>query len=277
MTAARSPNAASAPATTPAITNLIRANSRRLNYYTPCGMSEYTEAPPAETVASSEGPMTEGGVEPPTRPGSRKVIGPFTVRHLLVVNSLIALVALVLFAVTQPLGRSDTTKGADVASTFYRIGAETQGLEIGQRAPDLVGAGDDGRQIGLTDLDGRTLSLASFKGRPVWINFWATWCPPCQKETPDLRDAWEAHEKDGLVFVAIDVQEDTQTARDYAAKYGLTYTIGMDVTGAVFRTYRVFGLPTHYFIDRDGIVRDRVFGPLDRAGIEQKLAEIMTR
>jgi cytochrome c biogenesis protein CcmG, thiol:disulfide interchange protein DsbE len=238
-------------------------------------MSEYREPPAAEAIEPSE--SRNGAAEPPPRRSSRRVIGPFTVRHLVVVNILIAVFALTLFALTQPLGASNTTSPTDFGASFYRISAETQGLEIGQHAPELVGAADNGQQIRLTDLDGRPLSIASLKGHPVWINFWATWCPPCQKETPDLRAAYEAHRAEGLILIGIDVQEQESGVRDYVTRYGLTYTIGMDITGAIFRTYRVFGLPTHYFIDRDGIVRDRAFGPLDRAGIDKKLAEIMGR
>ena len=87
--------------------------------------------------------------------------------------------------------------------------------------------------------------------------------------------AYEAHRTDGLVLIAIDVQEESGVVRDYVTRYGLSYTIGLDVTGAVFHTYRVFGLPTQYFVDRNGLIRDRVLGPLDRAGMERKLGEII--
>jgi len=206
---------------------------------------------------------------------SRRVIGPFTVRQLAVANATIGLALVVLFAATRPLGASGPSARLDPQATFYRLSSETQGLEIGQRAPDFVGTGDKGQAIRLADLEGNPLSMAELRGHPVWINFWATWCPPCQKETPDLRAAYEAHRKDGLVLVAIDIQEEPAGVRDYVNRYGLTYTIGMDVTGAVMRTYRVFGIPTHYFIDRDGVIRDRVFGPLDQPGIERRLAEIL--
>lgn len=62
--------------------------------------------------------------------------------------------------------------------------------------------------------------------------------------------------------------------RDYMTRYGLTYDIGLDVTGAVFATYGVFGLPTHYFVDRQGVIRDRYFGPLTREQMDQKIALI---
>ncbi len=212
---------------------------------------------------------------PRPRRGSRQVIGPFTIRHLALLTTVIAVVLVILVAATRPLGPSSPSAKADPQATFYRIGSDTRGLAIGQRAPDFVGTGADGQAIRLTDLDGHPLSMADLTGHPVWINFWATWCPPCQRETPDLRDAYEAHRKDGLVLVAISIQEEPGAVRDYVTRYGLTYTIGMDVTGAIMHTYGVFGIPTHYFIDRDGIIRDRVFGPLDKAGIEQRLAEIL--
>ena len=226
------------------------------------------EPQPATDVAAEVPP------QPSSRRGSRQVIGPFSVRHLVVANTVIAVVLVILFAAVQPLGNTNPSAVANPQATFFRLGSATQGLQLGEAAPELTGT-DNGQSITLMDLDGRPISLAALRGHPVWINFWATWCPPCQRETPDLRAAYEAHRKDGLVLIGIDVQEESGTVRDYVTRYGLTYTIGMDVTGAVFHTYRVFGLPTQYFVDRNGVIRDRVLGPLDRAGMEQKLAEII--
>ena len=239
-------------------------------------MSEYTE--PAVGDAQSEpspdvirGPSTMSE----TQRWSRKVIGPFTVRHLLVLNTVIAVALVILFAVLQPLGTTSTGAAIAPQSTFYRVSSETQGLEIGQIAPDFVGIADTGKTVRLTDIDGHPVSMADLKGHSIWVNFWATWCPPCRRETPALRAAYEAHRGEGPVLLGISIQEEPETVRAYVATYGLTYTIGMDVTAAVMHTYHVFGIPTHYFIDRGGVIRDRVFGPLDPAGIEQRLAEIL--
>jgi cytochrome c biogenesis protein CcmG/thiol:disulfide interchange protein DsbE len=231
-----------------------------------------------EDIGSAVAPPTELADEmapqPPRGRGSRRIIGPFTIRHVAITNTVIAVVLIVLFVVTRPLGATGPGAQPDPQATFYRVGSETQGLDIGQRAPDFVGT-DNGQTIRLTDLDGHQLSMAELNGHPLWINFWATWCPPCQKETPVLRDAFEAHRKFGLVLVGISIQEEPAGVREYVTRYGLTYTIGMDVTGAIMHTYRVFGIPTHYFIDRDGVIRDRVFGPVDPAGIDQRLAKIL--
>jgi cytochrome c biogenesis protein CcmG, thiol:disulfide interchange protein DsbE len=233
-------------------------------------MSEYTDEP----VADQDRPEAASEPVAPDVPPRRTLIGPFTARQLGLINGAILASALVLYVVTRPIGGSGPTSSTDPGATFYRISAETQGLDLGQRAPELAGS-DGVQEVTLADLDGRPLSLASLRGHPVWINFWATWCPPCQRETPNLRDAYEAHKAAGLVLIAIDVQEDANSVRRYATTYGLTYPIGLDVTGAVFRTYRIFGLPSHYFIDRDGVIRGRYFGPLTRDQIEQQLATIL--
>jgi cytochrome c biogenesis protein CcmG/thiol:disulfide interchange protein DsbE len=178
----------------------------------------------------------------------------------------------VLFVATRPLDGPTASVPVPGAS-FYRIAAETEGLQIGQQAPDFVGKSGD-QAVRLTDLDGQEVRLADLKGRPVWVVFWATWCPPCQQETPDIRAAYEAHREEGLVVLAIDIQEPAEVVRDYAARYELTYLIALDTYAAIMKTYAVFGLPTHYFIDRDGTIRDRYFGPLTRELMERRIAAI---
>lgn len=234
-------------------------------------MTKYTDGPELDGGISRSEKLVSPPLDAPRR---RTLIGPFTARQVGLLNAVVIGSALVVFVVTRPIGGAGSASNTDPGATFYRISAETQGLDIGQRAPELEGD-DGGKSTALTDLDGRPLTLAAFKGHPVWINFWATWCPPCQRETPVLRDAYEAHKADGLVLVGIDVQEDAEAVRGYATKYGLTYPIGLDVTGAVFRAYRIFGLPSHYFIDRDGVIRGRYFGPLTNDLIAQQLKVIL--
>jgi peroxiredoxin len=239
------------------------------------------------TEPSLEPPEASGG---PTAPagttaeaphgadrGSRRVIGPFTVRHLVVAVVVLvaaaALLALLGTPITSPGSPGTQTPG----SGFYQIGEPTEGLVVGRLAPELEGS-VDGRTVGLVDLEGQPLRLADLRGQPVWLSFFATWCPPCQEETPVLRDAFERYGPEGLRMVAVSVQE--TTADDVAAwaeTYDLAYPIGFDATSAVFHTYQGFGLPTHVFIDRQGIIRELRYGPLDRdhvaAIVEPLLAE----
>ena len=240
-------------------------------------MSEHTsaspKADPVEQPVSDVGQLSvESAPAEISVPRRRTLIGPFTARQIGLVNAFVVGAALVLFVATRRLG-SEAPGNIEPGATFYRISAETEGLQLGQRAPDFVGKNGD-QEVRLTDLDGQEIRLANFAGKPVWVFFWATWCPPCQQETPDIRAVHEANRDAGLVVLAVDVQEPVDTIREYAQRYGLTYRIGVDTYAAIMKTYGVFGLPTHYFIDRRGVIRDRYFGPLKRDQMEQRVALI---
>ena len=201
---------------------------------------------------------------PRRRRGDRQVIGPFTVRHLTWLFVALAVSGFLAVALTTPLVGGPRPTAPIPGSSFVPVGPPIEGLNPGDRAPELVGTAD-GEEVELRDLDGNVIRLADLRGRVVWINFWATWCPPCQEETPVLRDVYERHRDEGLELVAISVKESTaEDVRRYAETYDLDYTIGFDATSAIFHTYRAFGLPTQLFIDRDGVIRHVVLGPVSR-------------
>jgi peroxiredoxin len=201
---------------------------------------------------------------PPAKLFDRQVIGPFNGRQLAIAAAAVAVLAFVLLAVTTPLARPADTALPQPGSNFYRVGDPVVGLQAGDIAPELEGV-HDGQTVGLTDLTGKPIRLADLRGQPVWLNFWATWCPPCQEETPVLRDTFNKYRDRGLAVVAISVQETSvEDVRNYVDTYGLDYTVGFDATSAIFHTYRAFGLPTQLFIDGDGVIRKVVYGPVTR-------------
>jgi cytochrome c biogenesis protein CcmG/thiol:disulfide interchange protein DsbE len=210
----------------------------------------------------------------PRRAERHRLIGPFSPRQVSFAFSFVVGTVLILFIVTRPLAVVNPVPSVDPGAVFYQISAASQGLAIGEQAPELSGT-DNGVTVQLADIDGHPITLAALKGHPVWINFWATWCPPCQRETPVLRDTYKAHQAEGLVLIAIDVQEPADAVRAYAEKYGLTYTLGLDLTAAVFRNYKIYLLPSQYFIDRNGVIRGRYFGPLTPELAEQQLKAIL--
>ena len=216
--------------------------------------------------------MTLPHPDPPeTRRG---VVGPFTGRQLATTLVVVLAAALVLLVATRPLVTPTASPApADPRATQYVIGPAGEGLHVGDQAPELQLVGPNGKPAPLLDLQGRPVRLADLRGRPVWINFWASWCPPCQAETPTIRDTAAAYAPQGLEVVGISVQEATEDdVRAYAEKYGLGYTVAADLTGDVFRRYRVFGLPTQYFLDANGIIRAIVQGPVTPASIAANLA-----
>ena len=220
--------------------------------------------PEPETDAPADRRRTSGGL-----------IGPFTARQLLAVLASVLGAALVLVVLTAPISTPRATPIPRPGATVFDIAPPVEGLQVGQRAPELEGS-VDGRTVGLVDLEGRPIRLADLRGRPVWIIFWAPWCPPCQAETPVLRDVYERYRDKGLALVAVSVQETSpEDVREYARTYGLGYTIGFDATSAVFKAYRAYGLPTQFFVDGDGVIRHVVRGPLTAAEAEAILAPLV--
>jgi peroxiredoxin len=201
--------------------------------------------------------------EPAGRPRRRGLVGPFSGRQLVLAIGLVVVAAVVLLAVTRPLGTVGPQGPRDPRATPFLIGSPTVGLQEGSIAPELEAALGDGSTFRLTDLEGNVISLADLRGKAVWINFWASWCPPCQSETPVMREVYETYRDRGLELVAIQVQETVDQGRRYADTYGLEYTIGADVSGHIFHEYLVYALPTQFFIDPDGVIRGVLQGPLD--------------
>jgi peroxiredoxin len=158
-----------------------------------------------------------------------------------------AIVAVVAVVVAALVALFATSGGDGETDTSEQVVADA--------APPLVG----------TTTSGDTFDLADEEGRWALVNFFATWCPPCQEETPVLRDAYAQYRDDGLELIAVSVQESTPAdVAEYAETYSLDYTIGFDATGAVFETYQGYGLPTHVFIDRNGVITQLRYGPVDR-------------
>ncbi len=198
-------------------------------------------------------------------------------RHIAALGATLLAVAAALILFTLPIAGPSASPPPVPGASFFVISAPTVGLSIGQKAPEFTGV-VDGRTVALTDLSGNPVRLSDLHGHPVWISFWASWCPPCQAETPVLRDLYHAHRAAGLALVAISVQETTvDDVRAYAQKYGLDFTIGFDATSAVFKTYQAYGLPTHYFLDGDGVIRAIHLGPLTTARGEAILAPLFAR
>jgi peroxiredoxin len=200
---------------------------------------------------------------PATVDPRRGLVGPFTGRQLAAALGTVVIVAAILVAVTAPLA-AVPAPGVAPQPTQFAIGPDVEGLRVGDRAPELEVPGADGTMTPLRDLAGAPVRLADLRGHPVWISFWASWCPPCQAETPVLRETFAAYRPRGLALVAVSVQESTvDDVRAYATKYGLDYTVAADLAGDVFRRYRIYGLPTQVFLDADGIIRAIVQGPVD--------------
>lgn len=125
----------------------------------------------------------------------------------------------------------------------------------------------------LKTLDGKEVSLSDYQGKYVWINFWATWCPYCVKEMPDLQKIYEEN-SDELVILAIDVGEDKETVEDYLKDKNYTFPILLDYNQEVAETYFVSAYPTTYFIDKEGYLIGGIPGMMTYPQMEQIFNQI---
>jgi cytochrome c biogenesis protein CcmG/thiol:disulfide interchange protein DsbE len=136
---------------------------------------------------------------------------------------------------------------------------------VGSRAPELA----------LTDLDGTPVRLSDFAGRPVVLNYWASWCGPCRDEFPALKDALAAHAADGLVVLGVLFKDDAAPAKDFMTKQDATWSSLADPDGAGAAAFRVVAPPTTFFIGRDGIVRDLQVGGMTPDQLTRHLGTIL--
>jgi len=125
------------------------------------------------------------------------------------------------------------------------------------------------------DLDGRRWTLADAEGRLVWINFWATWCPPCRTEMPMMQRLHERY-GDRVLILGVDFGEERGTVTDFIDRYGITYPILLDPTLENFyRWSPQFGLPKHYFVDANGVVLREIPGELPPEAMLATLDELL--
>lgn len=187
-------------------------------------------------------------------------------RPLRVVLPLVVIAAIAGSVVLVQRGGGESSGSGAIAAS----GAlESRPPAKGEPAPDFA----------LPSLDGATVRLKDLRGKPVLINFWATWCGPCRAEMPDIQRAF-AEANGDLVVLAVNVEgsnaaEARRLATDFRDELNLTFPIVLDTPeAAVFEQYRLRGLPDSVFVDRDGTVRDLVIGPLSQKALTLKLAAL---
>ncbi len=137
--------------------------------------------------------------------------------------------------------------GDGFAQVTGRRGAEER-AEVGFLAPDFT----------LPDLNGTRVKLSDLRGKKaVFLNFWASWCPSCQEEMPTMEKLYQEFKPRGLEIVAVSIDREKADVAKFMITHGVTFRALLDRDGKVARKYRVTAIPTHYFIDKNGVVRSR--------------------
>lgn len=138
----------------------------------------------------------------------------------------------------------------------------------------FVRVGDTAPAFQTVDLAGTATSLQEYRGRVVVLNFWATWCPPCRVEMPEL-DAYQAEMGDRVTILGIDMGEPPGAILPFVHQYGLRFPILLDETGTIAASYGITGLPTSLIVDRSGIVRERVTGAMTRDTLARRVERLL--
>ena len=148
-----------------------------------------------------------------------------------------------------PLDGHGRDGGASPGSDGHALGIEA--AVIGRRLGDA-----------LTTFDGETINLTDLKGKVVVLNFWASWCKPCEQEAADLEAAWLAYKPRGdVVFLGVDYVDTEPEARGYLEKFNITYPNGPDLGTRISQAFRIRGVPETYIIDQENVLRSVQIGP----------------
>lgn len=145
----------------------------------------------------------------------------------------------------------------------YNVHAEEDrlpGLKIATEAPDFT----------LKDLSGQSISLSDYRGRKVILNFWATWCPPCKVEMKDFQTFHLQKKDQDIVILAVNI-DPKSNVKGYIEKMGITFQVVLDEGDEVNEQYEVFAVPTTYFINENGIIKDKYFSSMPLALLYEKI------
>ena len=124
-------------------------------------------------------------------------------------------------------------------------------INVGSRIPDFS----------LTTFDGQTYNTADLRGQVILINFWASWCEPCEEEAAELEQAYQGYRDRGVVFLGVNYVDTEPEALAYLDRFGITYANGPDLGTEISQAFRMRGVPETYIVDRQGILVSRKIGP----------------
>ncbi|MFC2035517.1 redoxin domain-containing protein [Chloroflexota bacterium] len=144
-------------------------------------------------------------------------------------------------------------------------GALTPAPEVGYLAPDFT----------LVDLKGNQVTLSDLRGEAVFLNFWATWCPPCRAEMPEMEAVYQKYKDKGVVVIGVDILEPEDVVRQYVGQGGYSWIFLIDTLGAVSANYKILTIPTSFFIDREGVIQVVTIGAMTKQTMETNLAVVM--
>jgi peroxiredoxin len=155
--------------------------------------------------------------------------------------------------------------GALAFTLYQNFFTETEKVEIGKKAPDFL----------VTDMSGSKISLSDLQGKGVLLNFWGTWCKPCEKEMPYMNELYASYKEKGIEMIALNADETEIAVKNFVNQYGLTFPIAIDKEQEILNTYGVGPLPTTFLIDASGTVVKQITGTQTKEQLEEYIKGIV--
>jgi len=172
-------------------------------------------------------------------------------------------------------GSTSTPEPTPVPPTATPVVTEEVAPSTPEQAtnPNAVPAPD----FTLQTLDGESVSLSDYRGKLVMINFWASWCPPCNSEMPDLQRYYEQHQDEDFIILGVNYQDTPDKVQAFIEKYGVTFPILLDSDGRIANLFGVQGLPTSFFVDKEGNVLGYQPGPVTKEMLEDGITPLLQK
>jgi cytochrome c biogenesis protein CcmG/thiol:disulfide interchange protein DsbE len=146
----------------------------------------------------------------------------------------------------------------------------------GPLAAGQVGQGEQAPDFTLQTFDGNSIALADLRGQVVVVNFWASWCKPCEEEAADLENTWRHYKDQGVMFLGIDYVDTETEARGYLARFDITYPNAPDLGTDISHRYRIRGVPETFVIDQGGTLRALFVGPTTQAALMAAIEPLLS-
>jgi len=172
---------------------------------------------------------------------------------------------------SRPAAPSPASNSTDVSIT--PLPAATRPLIVGPSVSQLA------PEFTLTTLEGKEVSLEDYRGKLVLLNFWASWCIPCKAEMPLIQEVYEKYQDRGLVVLGMNMTDldQREDAEKFVEETGVTFPILLDDSGSVSEAYRVISVPTSFFIDPSGVVRNFQLGPMSADQLDEYMSKLLPK
>lgn len=154
--------------------------------------------------------------------------------------------------------------GALIFAVYSSFAKDNKEIKIGTQAPNFS----------LEQLNTKPLKLSDLKGKGVVLNFWGSWCEPCKAEFPELEKQYQRFQSEGIEVVGVNISETPLAIQQFVDQYHVSFPILMDRQSEITRLYQIGPIPTTFFIDKDGIVKEQVIGQMNESIIMDKVKKI---